>query len=182
MSNMAAERLGKKSCNNHRLQVAVTQISMTVMRGCTHPPISTNGIGIQHLGLPCSDRSRLNRRPQFVDSAAGHFDSHTNAIELRQLLLTASTERIFRKPRKDVSGIDPQALTVLEFAEPHFISAQKVPGHFNHCRHTSFILQQSLHQICVDSDRYTSVSQRLAKMLQNDSLKLSEEGFKTLIF
>lgn len=31
-------------------------------------------------------------------------------------------------------------------------------------------------------DPYTSVSQKLAKMLQNDSLKLSEEGFKTLIF
>lgn len=33
-----------------------------------------------------------------------------------------------------------------------------------------------------NKDPYTSVSQRLAKMLQNDSLKLSEEGFKTLIF
>lgn len=33
-----------------------------------------------------------------------------------------------------------------------------------------------------NKDLYTSVSQRLAKMLQNDSLKLSEEGFKTLIF
>lgn len=33
-----------------------------------------------------------------------------------------------------------------------------------------------------DEDPYTSVSRRLAKMLLNDSLRLSEEGFRTLIF
>lgn len=33
-----------------------------------------------------------------------------------------------------------------------------------------------------DEYPYTSVSRRLAKMLLNDSLRLSEEGFRTLIF
>ena len=33
-----------------------------------------------------------------------------------------------------------------------------------------------------DDDPYTSVSRRLAKMLQNDSLKFSEEGFRSLVF